>query len=322
MSAQRPGGRLRPALSLLMALLCAGAVAAMSRVAVGTASGQRADQLTLSGAQSHQGLTSEVAQIAVGSISTPVVAAVLVLSVLLVLLRCRPRALMPLGVLVVGANLTTQVIKHLVLTRDVLGPGIEVTPNSFPSGHTTVAAAAAITLALASGPGRPVLAPLGAVWTAASGIGTLVLGWHRPSDVAGAILVVAAWTFLVLAIDGARTRRRAARAGRVPAQRSGHGRRRAGTPAAGTTAAPARTGRADVAAAIVLALAGLAALALGVIAAGDLQLPLILDDAAQQEAAFVAAAALIGGGTASWMALVLVLRTPTGARTTAGERVP
>ena len=34
-------------------------------------------------------------------------------------------ALLPLASLVLGANLTTQVIKHLVVTRDVLGPGID-----------------------------------------------------------------------------------------------------------------------------------------------------------------------------------------------------
>ncbi|MCK2125036.1 hypothetical protein, partial [Pseudomonas sp. PNPG3] len=53
---------------------------------------------------------------------------------------------------------------------------------------------------------------LGTLWTAGAGVGTLVVGWHRPSDVVGAILVVAAWTFAVLALDGLHARRRAVRA--------------------------------------------------------------------------------------------------------------
>src|SRR5699024_10064550 len=165
---------------------------------------------------------------AVGPVSPPVIGALLVLAVVLVLLRRRPGLLLPLGVLVLGAHLTTQVIKQVLVTREVLGPGIEVTPNSFPSGHTTLAATAMIALVLAGGRARVVLAPLGAAWTTAVGIGTLVVAWHRPSDVIGAIVVVAVWTFLILALDGLDTRRRRRRA----ADRPGHGRRRRGIGAA------------------------------------------------------------------------------------------
>ena len=57
----------------------------------------------------------------------------------------------PAHPLVVGANITTQVVKHvLVAPGEALGPGIEVTPNSFPSGHTTLAATAMIAVVLAS----------------------------------------------------------------------------------------------------------------------------------------------------------------------------
>src|SRR5699024_11771690 len=113
-------------------------------------------------------------------ICPPVIGALLGLAVLLVLLRRRPGLLLPLGVLVLGANLTTQVIKQVVVTRDVLGPGIDVTPNSFPSGHTTLAASAMIALVLAAGRARVVLAPLGAAWTKEAGHGTLVVGWTLP----------------------------------------------------------------------------------------------------------------------------------------------
>ena len=293
------GGSLtRPLLSLLAAVLFAAAVVALARLAVGTASGQRMDQLILSGARDHQGMLSQYAKLAVGSVSTPVVGTLLAVAVVLVLVRRRASLLVPLAALVVGANLTTQVIKHLVVTREALGPGIEVTPNSFPSGHTTLAATAMIALVLASGRARVLLAPLGALWTAAAGIGTLAVGWHRPSDVIGAIAVAAAWTFLVLSVHSLLSRRRRA-----------DGSRPAVSPA-------------ERAVALLLGLLGIGGLAFGALALSSLQLPLDLEDPSQQLPAFRATAALIGGGTAGWMALVLILRTPTSHRTRISERVP
>lgn len=312
----RVGGGARALLSLLAALVCAGAVVALSRIAVGTASGQRLDQLVLSGAKAHDGRLARYAQIAVESVSAPVIGGLLVLALVLVLLRRRPGLLLPLGALILGANLTTQVLKEVLVTREVLGPGIDITPNSFPSGHTTLAATTMIALVLAGGRARVVLAPLGALWTAAAGIGTLVVGWHRPSDVIGAIAVAAAWTFLVLAVDGMHTRRRRARA----AVRPGHGRRRRGVE--GVPSAPWRHGRVEVAVAVLLGLVGAAGLAWSGVGLLSLPRPLDLHDPLQQLPAFVDTAALIGGGTAAWLALTLLLRAPTPRRTRSAERVP
>lgn len=301
----------RPLLSLLTAAVCAVAVWLLARAAVGTASGQRLDQLILSGAEAHQGRLSTYAELAVGSVSTPVIAGILALTVVLVLLRRRPTALFPLGVLVLGANLTTQVIKHVLVTREALGPGIEITPNSFPSGHTTLAATAMVALVLATGRARVVLAPLGVLWTLAAGVGTLVVGWHRPSDVVGAIGVAAAWTCLVLALDGLHTRHRARREAATGRRRS-LARRAPGSP---------RTA-ADLVVALLLGVAGVAGLAYGAMQLAGLGLPLDLADPAQQLEAFRATAAVIGGSTAAWMALVLGLRTPGVPETAMPERVP
>lgn len=309
------GGVGRALLALLAALASAAGVVGLARLAVGTASGQRLDQLILSGAQSHEGRTTALAEIAVGSVSVPVVAAVLGAAVLLILLRRRGGLVVPLAALVVGANVTTQVVKHLVVDREVLGPGIEITPNSFPSGHTALAASAAVVLVLAAGRSRWLLAPLAAVWTAAAGIGTLVVGWHRPSDVVGSILIVAAWTFLVLAVDGLHSRGRRGRLLRDP----GRGRRRRGEP---DPSGLPRTPGIDVVVAVLLALAGLAALALAALTASGLELPLELEDTAQQEVAYVATSALIAGGTAIWLALVLVLRGPQVRQGRRPRRVP
>lgn len=321
---RRTGALARPLLALLCAAICAGLAVLLARTSVGTASGQRLDQLILSGAQDHQGRLSHYAELAVGTVSVPVMAGLLALALVLVLIRRRLTLLVPLALLVVGANITTQVVKHLVVTREALGPGIEVTPNSFPSGHTTLAATAMIAVVLASGRLRALLAPLGVIWTAAAGVGTLVLGWHRPSDVVGAIVIVAGWTVLVLAIDGLHTRHRLAR----DATRPGRGRRRrdasrvTGPTAESTTLLDLRTGAADRVVAVLLGLAGLAGVVYGAFELATLGLPLDLQDAAQQTSSFVATASLIAGGTASWMALVLVLRTPTSHRSSPGDRVP
>lgn len=313
---ERVGGLARPLLALLAAALCAAVIVALARTAVGTASGQRLDQLILSGAKSHSGPLSQYAQEAVGSVSLPVIGTLLALAAVLVLIRRRLSLLVPLTVLVLGANLSTQMIKHVLVTREALGPGIEITPNSFPSGHTTLAATAMIALVLASGPARVVLAPIGALWTVAAGLGTLVLGWHRPSDVIGAIAVAATWTFLVLAMDGLHTRRRRRRA--LAESSAGHGRRRRPPQ---LDAAP-RSGAPSTVLAVLLGLAGAVGLALGAMGLLAVPLPLELHDASQQQLAFRATAALIAGGTAAWMALVLALRTPTSHRARTIERVP
>src|SRR5690606_20492162 len=121
----------------------------------------------------------------------------------------------------------------------------------------------------------------------------------------------------VLAVDGLHTRRRNARA----AARTGRGRRRRSAPGADATGRGSAS-RAERAVALLLGLVGLAGLALGAAALSALQLPLDLRDIVQQVDAFTATSALIGGGTATWLALVLALRTPISHGTPPGDRVP
>lgn len=310
-----PVGLARPLLSLLVAAVCGAAVVLVARGAVGTASGQRLDQLALSGSRNHDGLLSRIAELAVETVSMPVIIALLALTAVIALLRRRPALLMPLASLVLGANLTTQVIKHLLVSREVLGPGIEPTTNSFPSGHSTLAATTMIALVLVAGRARPLVAPLGLLWSGAAGIGTLVTGWHRPSDVIGAIAVSAAWTFLVLGVDGLHTRRRLRRA----AGHAGRGRRRRGRYLRQDVP---RLPRAELACALVLGAIGAVGLVAGAAGIVGLPLPLDLADRASQLAAFRATGAVIAGATAAWVALVLVLRTPSVLRTPPAERVP
>jgi membrane-associated phospholipid phosphatase len=97
--------------------------------------------------------------------------------------------------LIVGANVTTQLLK-LVITRPDLGidPERAAAGNSLPSGHTTIAASVAVALLLVlPARVRGFGAILGAVFVAAAGVATLSAGWHRPSDAVAALLVVGGW---------------------------------------------------------------------------------------------------------------------------------
>lgn len=65
---------------------------------------------------------------------------------------------------VAASNITTQVVKHLWLERPELVPGAG-TENALPSGHTTMAASAAVAVFLAADARhRPVVGTLAAVW--------------------------------------------------------------------------------------------------------------------------------------------------------------
>lgn len=122
---------------------------------------------------------------------------------LVALLRGRVRLAIGAAVIVAGANITTQALKHGLLERPDLGLG---TLNSLPSGHTTVAASAVgAALLVAPRPIRPLLALVAGLVTTLTGASTIVAGWHRPSDVVAALAVSLLWTAVVaLFIPGPR----------------------------------------------------------------------------------------------------------------------
>jgi membrane-associated phospholipid phosphatase len=130
-----------------------------------------------------------------------VVAATAIVAV--ALLRRRPRAAVAIGAIVIGANLTTQLLKPLLAeprAANLLGGISPLADASWPSGHAT----AAMTLALCSviaAPARwrPTVAAVGALFAVAVSYSFLTLGWHYPSDVFGGYLVVACWTLAAVA---------------------------------------------------------------------------------------------------------------------------
>jgi membrane-associated phospholipid phosphatase len=117
-------------------------------------------------------------------------------------LRGRPSDALAAVLVVAGANVTTQLLKILLAhprVKTAIG-GDPFESNTFPSGHTTSAASIAIAYLFVV-PARlraPTLA-LGTAITLAVGCSVVVIGWHRPSDVLGGLLVAAGWGFAVLA---------------------------------------------------------------------------------------------------------------------------
>ncbi|WP_223693486.1 phosphatase PAP2 family protein [Leifsonia poae] len=155
--------------------------------------GQLIDERAFAGADVWKGDLIEFAHAFLNAL--PVVSVVLACIIAVIVVAIRRNW----GVFVVAvaaaalANGSTQLLKYTVLSRPEKGVDTGLS-NSLPSGHTTVAASAALVVFLLVSPRfRPLAAVLGAVFSVAAGASTLVEQWHRPSDVVAGLLVVAFW---------------------------------------------------------------------------------------------------------------------------------
>ena len=185
----------------LLALSCLAATLGLWGLFVFTHTGQTLDAMALEGSEIGSHYVSAHARRLLSVVSMPA-AVVLVVTILVIgLLRRSHRRAVWAVVAVVGANLTTQILKYQFLWR----PDFNITErwdnaNTLPSGHTTMAASAAVALILLSGRRwRALSAWVGALLTIAMGYSTLVCHWHRPSDVLAGILVPVAWGSLAVA---------------------------------------------------------------------------------------------------------------------------
>jgi membrane-associated phospholipid phosphatase len=110
----------------------------------------------------------------------------------------RRREALLAAAVILGANLTTQLLKILLEHHRFQSFLSERQPwsNAFPSGHTTAAVAIGIALLLVVPARLRVSAALIAVgFSAAVGLAVVVIEWHYPSDVVGGTLVAAGWGF-------------------------------------------------------------------------------------------------------------------------------
>jgi membrane-associated phospholipid phosphatase len=181
----------------LLALAAAQAAAfiVLWRVFVRTEHGQRLDWIALSGNTIGRDRIDDL----VGSVLNAMSIAALVLTTVVIgfiaLMRGRVTLAVVATLFIVGANATVQVAKYTIQRPDFgVDPERAAAGNSFPSGHTAVAASFAVALILVLPPRlRGAAAVLGAGYTALAGVATLSAGWHRPSDAVAAMLVVGAW---------------------------------------------------------------------------------------------------------------------------------
>jgi membrane-associated phospholipid phosphatase len=125
--------------------------------------------------------------------------ALALLVLLVVALRRGDRVVAAVAAAVVtGSVVSTEVLKHFVFHRPFL---LDNTVNSYPSGHSAVAFSVVIAAVLVQSPPRRITAAvIGVPYALAIGTSTVLAGWHRPSDVFGAWLVVAAWAFAGVAV--------------------------------------------------------------------------------------------------------------------------
>jgi membrane-associated phospholipid phosphatase len=133
----------------------------------------------------------------IADLGNPVPQVLLLLAGLAVALRAGRRQAAVAGlVLVVGANLTTLLLKH-ALAAPRLDPVLgyaQVGESSFPSGHATAAFAMAAAWTLFVPPRwRLVAACAGFFLASLVAASVVVLRYHFPSDVLGGLLVAVAW---------------------------------------------------------------------------------------------------------------------------------
>lgn len=180
------------------AVTCVAGVAGLYLVAIRTAAGQNYDDRGLG---TLDRAANPIAYEATEELLRTIEVSSLVLLglgiIALALLRGRVALAIAAGATIVGANVTTQILKRGLERPPLDG---ELATNSFPSGHVTVATSLALALVLVvSSPVRPIAAVVGGVYAAAIGAAVLLLAWHRPSDVIGAYLVAAGWCALAAA---------------------------------------------------------------------------------------------------------------------------
>lgn len=209
------GGRGARIGAVLIALISAAGVWLVWRVMVGTWSGQRTEEAAFEGADRFQdafaGLADPVLEL--GGLRWLIAGALVAAGTALI--RRRPFVAVQVAVLIVGANITTQVVKAEILYRPDFLVGWNSGVNTLPSGHTTVAASVWAGLLLAVPRGlRPLVALGGAAATSAMAVATVVDRWHRPSDVVAAVLVVLAWGAMVCALTPRSARDRSTESGR------------------------------------------------------------------------------------------------------------
>ena len=187
--------------ALWLVLLLAGQIVAfiaLWRFAVDTEHGQMLDWIALSGNSIGQDRVDGLAGTVLNAMSALSLLIATVVIGFIALIRGRIGLAVASMLLIAGANLSTQLLKHVIIRPDLgVDPERAAAGNSLPSGHTAVAASVAVALVLVlPRTVRAWGALIGAGYTALAGVATMSAGWHRPSDAVAALLIVGAWAAL------------------------------------------------------------------------------------------------------------------------------
>jgi len=185
--------------AFLGAAATAALVALTWLVAIHLGFGQRADQSVSRGFQQlSRPAVRSLAEFFAGLCNPTPWVYFAALPIAVALLRRRPRVAIAVSAILVGANVTTHLLKPLLAVpraHGLLSGVAPVASASWPSGHAT----AAMSLALASvlavpARWRPRVAAVGAAFAVVVSYSFLTLGWHYPSDVLGGFLIACTWT--------------------------------------------------------------------------------------------------------------------------------
>lgn len=178
------------------AVFCVVALVVLQAVFLDTKDGQRLDDAALRGRVVQKPRARDASERLLRTISVGSLA--LIGGGIMLIAAARGRGMLAIGVggVIVGSNVTTQLLKHVLERPDFVNEANVFTFNSLPSGHTTVATSLAAALVLAVPPRvRPFAANIGALYATGIASMTLAAGWHRPSDAIAAFAVVGAWAF-------------------------------------------------------------------------------------------------------------------------------
>ena len=181
---------------LTLTLLAAATIVALVVLLVDTARGQRLDEIVLQAMYTNP-RTDRVLLRGLDLVSEGAVALAIVAVLVIGAMRRRLDLGAAAAFVIVVATVGTQVLKYAVIERPDLGGATE---NTLPSGHVTVITSILVGLVIAlPARWRPLLVPAVAFLATCGGVGTIVLNWHRPSDVIAAYAVVLAATGLAVA---------------------------------------------------------------------------------------------------------------------------
>jgi membrane-associated phospholipid phosphatase len=193
----------RGTVCLLISALSLVGLFATYLIAVRTARGQALDLTALRGSSIQVRPVFRVARGVLGTIS--VASLIVVFSVLcgVALVRRQRKLALVVGVMVLGAVGTTELLKRVILPRPLLArlTDGEAPVNTLPSGHSTIALIFVVAIVLVvPRKWQGIVSLVGGPAAVAVGISTVLQHWHRPSDVVAAWFVVAAFAFAALIV--------------------------------------------------------------------------------------------------------------------------